>query len=576
MERDNINMRFCIIGAGFSGTAALYHFIKDLSSSSLINVEILIVEQQPICGPGYPYAPSNLLPSHLCNNQAKSMSLCDLDFLDWMRDSRELIVKNYPHYILETHPNIELNDWYPDSEAFYPRALFGIYLIDRFEETVKKAEQLGILVKVLNNCQAIDASLDGEKIDIKVFDHSTQDHILIDNIDKLLITTGHWVPNKSNNIFEESTYLPSPYPFTNLFDHMKVLTGSKAGNKKNIFVRGMGPSGIDAVMTLADQGDFIYSEGGHIIKYKPSSKNENLEIVAGSRSGFFPAVRGIELDYDFKYLTTDSFSELERVYGKTLGLRDIIYFIDKEIRAATSDLSWSDIIDPKFDNAYEKLKYDISNPDDNNLIHKIFLKVRRMKFYRHLNEKDKEIYDKEYDSYFIRIAVPIPLSNAEKLIALIESKKLSTISMGYKKEQNIHREKDGYKVFYDDNQEERSIIVSSIVDASGQNFQLTYHPSCLIQSLLKKGKLVPNKEGCYQTGGIMLDSNDSYRAMQQSKDRNNFLVSSHIYSFGILTRYWQNERNFSDAIVSAAKWISQEWVELHTDNVNYNLEKRRV
>ncbi len=94
-------------------------------------------------------------------------------------------------------------------------------------------------------------------------------------------------------------------------------------------------------------------------------------------------------------------------------------------------MSFNDLCNLKFANAYEKLKYDLEHQELNDIINMIILKVRRMKFYRYLSSHDKKRYDQEFDHLFIRLAVPIPLENAQKLKCLFEAGLLQSLKLGY-------------------------------------------------------------------------------------------------------------------------------------------------
>ncbi len=52
-----------------------------------------------------------------------------------------------------------------------------------------------------------------------------------------------------------------------------------------------------------------------------------------------------------------------------------------------------------------------------------------MKFYRYLSSHDKKRYDQEFDHLFIRLAVPIPLENAQKLKCLFEAGLLQSLKL---------------------------------------------------------------------------------------------------------------------------------------------------
>ncbi|MCG2838086.1 FAD/NAD(P)-binding protein [Photobacterium sp. WH77] len=554
--------RLCIVGTGFSGTAAFFHLVNALIDNKhrITSVEIITIEERPVNGPGYPYAPYELLPSHLCNNQARMMSLAGNDFYDWLSENRLRLASEFPALIRETHPAVLLSKWEPDPDAFYPRALFGVYLEERFKATVLKARRHGIKVTSLNGYRAVDGYRLSGKFSVVIERSDGSGKEVLSRIDKLLLSTGHWVPEDTDWAMISDTFLNSPYPYAKLRTSLTSWSESVRGKTLTCFVKGMGPSGIDAIMSLAESGQFHYSDSAHVTAYTPASDEASVTIVAGSRCGFFPAVRGESVDYQFQYLTEDSFSELERILGRKLGLTDILSMIDCELRDATSGkIGWQDIIEPKFKSAYEKLRFDVMCPHENNLIHTILLKARRMKFYRHLNEFEKEIYDKELDTHFIRIAVPIPQSNAEKLIALFESGKLESVKMGYQASANPAIHDNHYKLTFIEDDHDVSRQVDTVIRASGQDFRLSLHPSRLVAALAEREELLANMEGHYSTGGIMLDSDESYGVMCRDPETGKIILSPFIASYGVLTRYWQNERNFSAAFVEAAMWLSEEW-----------------
>ncbi|GIB59867.1 TPA: hypothetical protein I6189_003414 [Vibrio cholerae] len=551
--------KLCIVGTGFSGTAAFFHLVKYLTErvSFTTAVEIITVESRPDNGPGFPYAPAELLPDHLCNNQAKVMSLFGNDFVDWMVANRSRLSEQYPQFIRETHPNIPPSEWNPDPDAFYPRALFGIYLRERFESTLKTAQSHGISVRVLNGYRVIDGCRRSGKLQVTLIQNNRGTKEEITGIDKLLLSIGHWVPKDTSTFDKSRMYLDSPYPFSRLKAYVTEWHKNQPDRIPRVYVKGMGPSGIDGILSLAGPGRFIYSNLGEVVSYQTPKQGERVKIIAGSRCGFFPAVRGKVMDYQFKYLIEDTFSELEAALDRKLSLDDVIKLIDLELLEATSGrLCWQDVVQPKFENAYQKLKHDIECPLDNDFVHTILLKARRMKFYRFLNDSEKEIYDRELDSHFIRVAVPIPKQNAAKLIALFESDVLESIRIGYGKQREPRFNGTEYEITLPDSE---SCFVDAIIRASGQNFKLNAHPSRLVSALLERGELVENREGNYYTGGIKLVSDESYQVVRLDNDTGQFKPSQNIYSYGVLNRYWQNERNFSAAFIDAAIWLAEDW-----------------
>ncbi len=562
------NLRFCIVGTGFSGTAALVHLIKKLivTKSPAKVVEIITVEERAKNGPGFPYDYDELLTSHLCNNQARVMSLYDNDFYDWMLENREFLVHNHFDLIKETHPLIAPDNWLPDADAFYPRALFGHYLEDRYYQYFDLAKNHNIHVTPYNGYSVRDGYRDNQRFCLEIANKRTGKPVRLDGFDRVLLSTGHWsVPSAVNsNVSKE---LNSPYPFYRLKRRLKRWVSETDGRKLRVFVKGMGPSSIDAIMSLVDDGSFQYDTDGHVVAFTASELSQKIQIYVGSRCGFFPAVRGNKPDYQFKFLIEDSFSELERTLGHTLSLDDILQLIDSELKHATSGaVSWAEVSNPNFINAYEKLRYDQSCSEFNNLVHAILLKVRRMKFYRYLNGNDKRHYDQLLDTHFIRTAVPIPLMNAEKLIALFDSGILQSVKMGYEISPNPVGGEGDFEVCYLNDNGHTYLTVDAVIYASGQSFDLQKNPSQLIANLLSNHELLPYSEEGYNTGGVFLDGYDSYQVMCRDSITGAIKVSEFVSSFGVLTRFWQNERNYSAAFVDAAIWVADQWSQLINTN----------
>ncbi|WP_234498071.1 FAD/NAD(P)-binding protein [Vibrio maritimus] len=562
------NIRLCIVGTGFSGTAALFHLVNSLTEkrNAIPTVEIITIEERKVNGPGLPYAPSELLPSHLCNNQARVMSVHSNDFCDWMAENRLRLLRDYPFLVKETHPVFSQEEWEPDPDAFYPRALFGIYLRDRFEQTVAKASKFGVKIETLNGFRAIDGFRKSSKFNIVLEEAESGHTKIIPLVDKVLLSTGHWVPDETRSPDTTSTFLDSPYPYSRLKSYFNNWSKNQQEQPLRVFVKGMGPSGIDAILSLAENGTFTYSTRGNITAYTLPENEAPFQILAGSRCGFFPAVRGESVDYTFKYLTKNTFCELEGALERKIGLYDILSMVDAELKEATSgEIGWQNIVKPDFNNAYEKLRYDVACPEVNDRVHTVLLKARRMKFYRHLNAAEKEIYDRDLDTHFIRIAVPIPRQNAEKLIALYEAGVLDSVKMGYGESQNPCFNGHAYDIKHEEHADEKTQQqtkhADAVIRASGQDFKLSLHPSRLVSALVERGELLANREGHYATGGVMLDSDESYVVMSRSPATGKPVPSPHLSSYGVLTRYWQNERNFSAAFVEAALWLAETWTE---------------
>lgn len=205
--------RYCIIGTGFSGTCMLWHLVdtlcRSIDSDTVLRGDIVIttVERQPTNGPGFPYGSDCSAPYHLCNNPAEKMSLFDNDFLDWMRERREQIIADHPELILASDPSTQLEQWEPVATAFYPRALFGMYLSSRFKQASERAAGHGISVCTFNGHEAINGATRDGHFALTIQCRTSGAVTRLEHLDKVLLASGHWPSEQSS-----TAVLASPYP----------------------------------------------------------------------------------------------------------------------------------------------------------------------------------------------------------------------------------------------------------------------------------------------------------------------------------------------------------------------------
>ena len=544
--------RYCIIGTGFSGTCMLWHLVdalcRDIDSGAAAadGVVITTVERQPGNGPGFPYGADCGAPYHLCNNPAEKMSLFDNDFVDWMRECRAQIVADHPEWVRASDPGARLDQWEPVATAFYPRALFGLYLSRRFEQACARAAGHGITVRHYNGHEAVHgATGDGHfalTIQCRVSGALTR----LERLDKVLLACGHWPSEQSS-----ATVLASPYPPEHI--HACVSAFQQAHRRRlTLYVHGMGPSAVDAILSVCEHGRFIYGVDGLAQRFEPNWSSfgaPDVKIVVGSRSGFFPGVRWPLLDETFRHLGDNAIAELGQGERGTVRLDDVIALIDAELAAASEGrLSFKDVAAPPFASAYDKLLTDIGGERDERMVHAVVLRARRLRFYQQLDGADKRRYDSQFDTHFIRTAVPIPLQNAKKLVALIEAGVLSTVRLGYGAQ-------SGAAPMVDSGQ--GPVQPDIVIRSHGHNYDMRRHPSQLIRHLLEGGELLEYSEDGYRTGGIAAAESTGFRVARATAGGTRH--SDQLYAFGPPTQYWQNQNNYAAAFVHAAKVVARDW-----------------
>ncbi|MGW7577223.1 FAD/NAD(P)-binding protein [Streptomyces sp. NPDC054765] len=566
------SVTYGIIGTGFAGTCALWHLVQRLTdprrkpSLSPSAVTIVTVERGPVNGPGYPYAKDNAQLAHRCNNEASTMGIHGNDFVDWLVESKPWLIRDYPELVLETHPGIELGEWQPDNGEFYPRALFGRYLEKRFQEAVERARAHGIDAQEYVRHEAVDGHATEQGFALSLRNLDTGHEFTVDGLDRVLLSTGHWQSTAAGDLSGDGGYVASPYPP----DAVKAAVAERIrsrrahGERPCVFVQGMGPSGIDAIMTLCGEGEFTYTYDGHIASYQPVAQagEEPLHIVAGSRCGFFSPVRGPLAPYEPHHLTEENLAEIRRDHQGHLEIERILELLDKDLRRATAGaVGWNDVTNPRYPSAKEKLASDLQDSYTGNLVYTIALKARRMRFYSRLEPSDKATYDRLLDTHFIRTAVPMPSANAEKLLALMDAGILTTVKQGYDAPPIAVREGGGFRITYQSDEGGQSTLrADCVIRASGQDFRMENHPSPFVQNLLKRGEIVPHEEGGYATGGIALDARGGYRVMKRMGGV--CVPSPHLTSYGSPVRFWQHEHNFAGAFVEAAEWVADDWFDV--------------
>lgn len=540
--------KYAIIGAGYSGTVLFWHWVNALIDNSIPRdnqVHIITVEKSDVNGPGYPYKQEELLSCHLCNNPAGNMSVHGNDFVVWMHENRQHLLTEHLHLLKEPHPNIEPSSWQPDPLAFYPRELFGIYLEAKFRETVRHAEKNGIQVTNLNNCEVIGGQENKNHFQLTVKSQHSKKIITIDHLNKVFLGTGHWQRKKTTTYDNHTHCVLPPYPAWRIKQQLKSITKQSP----SVYVQGMGPSGVDAIV------------GVHQL-----CRSANL--IASSRCGFFPGVRSPKLELNYKYLTSETLNSICMESDGKLSLGNILNLVNDELlEQSNGEICWDDIQTPPYKNAYEKLVDDTSNSRLNMLTQAIILKARRLGFYNKLSALDKRAYDRDYDRHFIRTAVPIPKSNASKLIKLFESEQLKTVSLNHNLSESAKTSCPSPDTTLSEKQLLSSHPADIIIHARGQSYSIDDNPSLLFKNLIQQGFIAPNQEQMYTTGGLA--ANQRYNLMTK-----NNAISHFLSSFGPPIRYWQNEHNFSRAFVEAAEIVSQDWLKellLLTDSKNRKL-----
>lgn len=250
--------RILFIGGGPSTTAALYQLGQDAAKNSLKSLEITVVERDASFGPGMAYNGTHE-DYHLLNTTPSRMNISsriENDFFAWVNENQGEWRPDFPNYKGF------------NTDSFFPRKLYGMYLEERFDEAVGFLRNKGASIKKIRGeavARRQESSL--EYVDIRLNDGSSESV----QADKVVLAIGN----------------PPPQPIASLADHPHYINNIwESGRIANIptnakvAVIGLGLSAIDALRTLKER-----NHAGPI------------EII--SRGAGFPAIHVVD-DYIYE------------------------------------------------------------------------------------------------------------------------------------------------------------------------------------------------------------------------------------------------------------------------------------
>ena len=298
--------RIAIVGAGFSGLLVLAHLVEQAAFP--LTIELFEMESTPDGGVAY----RTTEPSHLLNVRAERMgAFADKpdDFYRWLQSP--------PGQSAAVQQGLAVN-WQPDS--YVPRLLYGCYLRQIFDETLRKAQTKAIAVH-LQRATVSDvapAPLANKQLLLTAQSHEQTTAITVDG---LVLATG--------NRADRPAFLPQPLAAGAqwVVDAWRPAVDSPYPNRvadlasdSTIVIVGTGLTMVDAALTLQAHG------------YRGS-------ILAISRHGWLPTVHEHSKPYPAWAWTIDPSAAPRTTLGLLRGLRSEI------AQAATRGYDWRSVID---------------------------------------------------------------------------------------------------------------------------------------------------------------------------------------------------------------------------------------
>ena len=453
-----MSYKIAIIGMGPKGLFAFERLVNELEiHGAPVDLEILLFESSGNFGCGKIYEPEQ--PTFL------SMNYPNRNIDVWsLRDSRTGTGKLSLTSFLSSG-KIDMTDGMGD--RFSSRATVGRYLRSCFNELMTIVQNFASVSMITGMVDKIESSENGVLLGYR--QHNFTKNV---NSDQVMVTTGHdsWKGNLQDyriSIVDRMCDIPFIYP---VVENLRQVT-----SYDTVAIKGLGLTFIDAVLALTEGRDGIFkrTETGTLL-YEPSSL-EPRKLTAFSRSGMpmvpRTASEGRET-YVPKFFTYDMITQNVPIGGRPDLCRDVLPLFEKE-----TELRYYSVLLAKYDNvfpdfrsvpdfdscidAFHEDRPDIPRFEFDQLFKPVTMErpeieLGPMEYYRYvLGEAKKEsgaspfmaaaltwgccsevfnsvygfggltaesqrLFDTEYRSKLNRISYGPPVSNAEKVLALMK------------------------------------------------------------------------------------------------------------------------------------------------------------
>lgn len=442
--------KIAIIGGGACGSAALIELIIQSISASLQNqISFVLIERQKKVGYGLAFGSKQ--PSHILNTQADIMGIYanePADFAEW----------------LKAHGGKYRSDVKSESDeenAYTSRLLYGHYVAEQLEESIRKAKASQINIEVIE-AEAYDIDrLENERLLIHLTNDSTTE------VDEVLLAPGTPKPNTFKHFKDNLNYIDFPWPTKNLLE--------RTGKKDHVGILGTSLSAIDTVMSLVDNG-----HTGKITMFSPD--------------GMLPRVQPDEnKDFERKYLTLSNLHKLKREKGHPPRAKELFRLFIKDVEETEGKpLNWKSFNRNSKDQL-PLLEYDISVAEkggDSLLNMAYSMRYDTSRIWSWMSLHEQIIFTKWLGRHWTITRHAIPLHNAKRLAKLMKEGQLEIIPQN--NEVSFIQEKNHFKITTG---KDGIFEVKKLINATGSAAKLEEMQNILVENLLKKDYLKPHPIG---------------------------------------------------------------------------------
>lgn len=359
-----------VVGVGAVGVSLVAQLCDDLRESGERNVQILAFDHTGHFGTGVAYQMD--LSQVLLNRTAANMSV------------RQEQPTHFAAWLLRMgHPVQSADD-------HVPRAVFGHYLQDTLRRTIADAAEHGVNVVV--NSQRIDRVAPCE-----------QGYLVFSGadcwrVDRVVLCTGSLRSRHYEHLQGSPGYHASAYPLCDLV--------AEIPSRASVGVIGSRLSAVDVVVNLRERG------------------HRGL-LTLLSRQGWLPCVQGgAQPAWSLRYCTLERIARLRRQQGGRLRYSTVIRLVLKELSLSCGERFSVKAHKPTCADAVELLRRDIIESSVTpQPWQAAFVALNSViaDLWDALSDDDKRRFRQHDFSRFMALRVPIPLSNAERMLTLFDN-----------------------------------------------------------------------------------------------------------------------------------------------------------
>ena len=421
-----------IVGGGACGLAVFTQLIERAKRGLKVH-SVTVIERNDWVGPGLAY-------SEACWGASLNMPA---DAMGLSTDNR----LHFYEWVAATHPG-------PTRATYLPRKQYGEYLANLMISTVKEAEQLGVVVRIVND-EAFDIHQTDQGFEVQLVNSGRI------RAHHVVLAIGNFPGARHRELAGTPGYLPTPWPNSRLEEIPPDASVSVLGSR----------------LTAVDTAIFL-TENGHRGPINFISRSARLPKVQGKIIPFARRHALQSLVREIEESPEDAFSKI------VTGVKDEM---EKDMT-----IDWSSVgadHDP-----LTELRNDVADATRGSLPWQTILKSSGAfseRVWKCLTMEEKLNFVRGFSSTWVAYRVPMSLENGRKVLALMESGQLNVLK--------------GEKVVWDGSDFVISLRDSEVrsqylVEATGQETDAHQIESPLLQRLLGSGLLQS-----YPTGGVEVD-----------------------------------------------------------------------